>query len=122
MNGYTGNIEKVTAENENYREVVFTGPNMQLVVMALQVGEEIGMEKHDTHDQFFRIEKGECKVVINGEATILKDGEAAIVPAGAEHNVVNTGDAVLKLYTIYAPPQHPAGTTHRTKADEPEHH
>ncbi|MCW1888223.1 MAG: cupin domain-containing protein [Candidatus Moranbacteria bacterium] len=122
MNGYTGNIERQTEENENYREVLYTGPNMQLVVMALQAGEEIGMEKHDTHDQFFRIEQGECRVVINGESSVLKDGEAAIVPAGAEHNVINTGEEVLKLYTIYAPPEHPAGTIHKTKADEPEHH
>jgi mannose-6-phosphate isomerase-like protein (cupin superfamily) len=121
MNGYSGNIEKVTEANENYREVVYTGPNMQLVVMALQPGEVIGMEKHDTHDQFFRVESGECKVVINGEESLLGDGHAAIVPAGAEHNVINTGTEVLKLYTIYAPPQHPAGTIHKTKADEPAH-
>ncbi len=122
MNGYTGNIEKQTEENENYREVLFTGANMQLVAMALQVGEEIGMEKHDTHDQFFRIEVGECVVIMDGVPTVVRAGEAAIVPAGTEHNVVNNGTQTLKLYTIYAPPQHPAGTIHKTKADEPEHH
>ncbi len=122
MKGYVGNIEKVTESNGNYREVVYTGSHMQLVVMALQVGEEIGMEKHDTHDQFFRVEIGQAKIVMDGEESIISAGEAAIVPAGAEHNVINAGEEILKLYTIYAPPQHPAGTIQQTKADESEHH
>ncbi|OGI22220.1 MAG: cupin [Candidatus Moranbacteria bacterium RIFCSPHIGHO2_01_FULL_55_24] len=118
MKGYTGNIEKITEDNANYREVIYTGPNMQLVVMALQPGEEIGLEAHDTHDQFFRIEEGECKIIMDGEETVLKDGDAAIVPAGTEHNVINTGSEALKLYTIYAPPEHAPGTIHATKADD----
>ncbi len=122
MKGYVGNIEKKTEENENYREVVFTGQHMQLVVMTLQVGEEIGLEVHDTHDQFFRVEVGQAKIVMDGEESIIGAGSAAIVTAGTEHNVVNTGTEPLKLYTIYAPPQHPDGTIHKTKADEPEHH
>lgn len=122
MNGFVGNIDDITEANENYREVVYTGPNMQLVVMALQPGEEIGLETHDTHDQFFCIEEGVGKIIINGQESVLEDDMSAIVPAGAEHNVINTGTEVLKLYTIYAPPQHPAGTIHKTKADEPEHH
>ena len=122
MKGYVGNIEKKTEENENYREVVFTGQHMQLVVMTLQVGEEIGLEVHDTHDQFFRVEVGQAKIVMDGEESIIGAGSAAIVNAGTEHNVVNTGTEPLKLYTIYAPPQHPDGTIHKTKADEPEHH
>ena len=122
MKGYVGNIEKKTEDNENYREVVFTGPHMQLVVMTLQAGEEIGLEVHDTHDQFFRVESGQAKIVMDGEENIIGAGEAAIVTAGTEHNVINVGDATLKLYTIYAPPQHPEETIHQTKADEPEHH
>lgn len=121
MKGYVGNIEKTTEENKNYRTVVYTGGHMQLVVMALQPGEEIGLEVHTTHDQFFRVEIGQAKIVMDGEESVLGAGEAAIVPAGAEHNVINTGTEVLKLYTIYAPPQHPDGTVHATKADEPAH-
>jgi mannose-6-phosphate isomerase-like protein (cupin superfamily) len=121
MNGFVGNIDDLTEANENYRKVVYTGPNMQLVLMALQPGEEIGLEKHDTHDQFFCIETGEGTIIINGEESALGDDMSVIVPAGAEHNVINTGTEVLKLYTIYAPPQHPDGTVHATKADEPAH-
>ncbi len=121
MNGFVGNLEELTLANSNYRQVIYTGPNVQLVLMTLQPGEEIGLEKHDTHDQFFRIEEGEGKILINGEESFLGDGIGAIVPAGAEHNVINDGTVPLKLYTIYAPPQHPAGTVHATKADEPAH-
>lgn len=117
MKGYVGNIEQDTLENSNFRQVLFTGPNMQLVVMTLRPGEEIGLEKHDTHDQFFRVEQGQAKVIMDGEEAALQQGFAAIVPAGTEHNVINAGETDLKLYTIYAPPQHAPGTVHPTKAD-----
>lgn len=122
MKGYVDNIEQVTLANEHYREVLFTGANIQLVVMTLQSGEEIGLEVHDTHDQFFRIEAGQARVVMDGEEKEVGDGAAIIVPAGTEHNIINVGEETLKLYTLYAPPQHPKGTVHHTKADEPEHH
>jgi mannose-6-phosphate isomerase-like protein (cupin superfamily) len=115
--GYVGPIEKLSEENSNFRQVIYTGTYCQLVVMSLKVGEEIGMEVHDTVDQFFRIEAGEGKVVMNGEETPFKDGDAIIVPAGTQHNVINTGSVDLKLYTIYSPPNHPDGTVHATKAD-----
>ncbi|HNW23323.1 MAG TPA: cupin domain-containing protein [Candidatus Dojkabacteria bacterium] len=125
--GYTDNIEDRTLENSNFRKVLFTGKYMQLVVMSLKPREDIGEEVHDTVDQFFRIEEGEAKVVMNGEETILTDDMVAIVPAGTLHNVINTSDTNdLKLYTIYAPANHPEGTIHATKADamaaEEEHH
>ncbi|MBP6976595.1 cupin domain-containing protein [Candidatus Dojkabacteria bacterium] len=125
--GYTDNIEDRTLENSNFRKVLFTGKYMQLVVMSLKPGEDIGEEVHDTVDQFFRIEEGEAKVVMNGEETILTDDMVAIVPAGTLHNVINTSDTNdLKLYTIYAPANHPEGTIHATKeeamAAEEEHH
>lgn len=123
MIGYTGNIEDQTEKNENFRQVLFTGKYAQLVVMSLLPGEDIGMEVHDTVDQFFRIEEGKAKIVMNGEETLLEDGMAAIVPAGTEHNVVNVGDESLKLYTVYSPPNHPDGTIHKTKAEaEAAHH
>jgi len=125
--GYTDNIEDRTLENSNFRKVLFTGKYMQLVVMSLKPREDIGEEVHDTVDQFFRIEEGEAKVVMNGEETILTDDMVAIVPAGTLHNVINTSDTNdLKLYTIYAPANHPEGTIHATKeeamAAEEEHH
>ncbi len=116
MNGYVGNIEEKTKANENYREVVFTGPDSQLVVMSLLPGEEIGQEAHKI-DQFLRFEAGEGEVVLNGESSNVGDGFAVVVPAGTLHNVKNTGSALLKLYTIYSAPEHPAGTIHKTKAD-----
>lgn len=118
MSGFHINIEKKTVDNENFREVLFTGPNSQLVVMSLQPNEEIGMEVHETHDQFFRIEEGTGKAIIDGEEFDLVPGDAVIVPAGAQHNIINTSDTEkFKVYTIYSPPQHPAGTIHKTKAD-----
>lgn len=117
MTGFVGNIEKKTLQNEFFRQVLFTGVHAQLVVMTLQVGEDIGMEVHDTVDQFFRFEKGEGKVIIDGEESLVGNGFAVIVPAGAQHNVINTGTEPLKLYTIYSPPNHPDGTIHKTKAD-----
>lgn len=117
MTGFVGNIEEQTLANENFRQVLFTGTHAQLVVMSLQPGEEIGMEVHDTVDQFFRIEEGEAKFIINGEESTATAAFAVIVPAGANHNVINTGAGKLKLYTIYSPPNHPPGTIHKTKAE-----
>lgn len=117
MTGYVGNIEQKTESNSYFREVLFTGQHTQLVVMCLQVGEEIGMEVHPSVDQFFRIETGKGKVVMNGEETVFSAGFGIVVPAGTNHNVINTGAGQLKLYTLYSPPNHPAGTIHKTKAD-----
>lgn len=117
MTGFVGNIEEQTLANENFRQVLFTGTHAQLVVMSLQPGEEIGLEVHDTVDQFFRIEEGEAKFIINGEESTAGNAFAVIVPAGANHNVINTGAGKLKLYTIYSPPNHPPGTIHKTKAE-----
>lgn len=126
MVGYNINIEEKTLENENFREVLFTGPHSQLVVMTLQKGEEIGLEVHDGHDQFLRIEAGKGEAILNGEVIAIEDGTAVVVPAGVSHNVVNTSEEPLKLYTIYSPAEHPDGTIHKTKADadayELEHH
>ncbi|HNR28772.1 MAG TPA: cupin domain-containing protein [Candidatus Dojkabacteria bacterium] len=116
--GYTENIQKKTLENTNFREVLYTGAHMQLVVMSLKPLEDIGMEVHPNVDQFFRIEKGQAKVIMNGEEAILTDDMVAIVPAGVQHNVINISNTEdLKLYTIYAPANHPEGTIHATKAD-----
>lgn len=125
--GYSDNIEDRTLENSNFRKVLYTGKFMQLVVMSLKPGEDIGEEVHETVDQFFRVEKGEAKVVMNGEETLLTDDMVAIVPAGAMHNVINTSaDTDLKLYTIYAPANHPENTIHATREEamiaEEEHH
>jgi mannose-6-phosphate isomerase-like protein (cupin superfamily) len=125
--GYVDNIEDKTLENNNFRKVLFTGKHMQLVVMTLKPGEDIGEEVHETVDQFFRIEEGEGKVIIDGGASEVKDGMVVIVPAGALHNVINTSkEKDLKLYTIYAPPNHPEGTVHATRKEameyEEEHH
>lgn len=126
MTGYADNIEEKTLVNEYFRQVLYTGMHAQLVVMCLQAGEDIGMEVHHTVDQFFRFERGEGKVIINGEEHLVKDGSAVIVPAGAEHNIINTSQTdPLKLYTIYSPPNHPQGTVHKTKAEAvaaEEHH
>lgn len=128
MIGYVGNIEATTEENTFFRQVIYTGKHAQLVVMYLKPGEEIGMEVHDTVDQFFRIEEGQGKVVMNGEENTFSNGFGIIVPAGTEHNVINTSQTEeLKLYTIYSPPNHPDGTIHKTKedamkAEEEEHH
>jgi mannose-6-phosphate isomerase-like protein (cupin superfamily) len=123
MVGYVTNIEQDTLENEDYRRVLFTGKNTQLVLMTLGPGEEIGREVHDEHDQFIRVEAGAGVVELNREKHELSDGSAVVIPAGVEHNVVNTSSAdALRLYTLYSPPEHPDGTVHRTKADEPEGH
>lgn len=116
MTGYITNIEQATKENENFRRVLYTSAHSQLVLMALKPGEEIGEEVHETVDQFFRIEAGTGKVVINGMASEVADGSAVIVPAGARHNVVNaSASEPLKLYTIYSPANHRDGVVHATK-------
>ena len=119
MSGYVTNIERDTLANEDYRRVLFTGPNTQLVLMTLRPGDEIGLEIHAEHDQFIRIEHGEGTVVLNGVKHRLSDGVAVVIPAGVEHNVINTSkDEPLRLYTLYSPPEHPDGTVHPTKRDE----
>jgi len=115
MIGYVGNIETITEGNQNFRQVLFTGQHTQLVVMTLLAGEDIGMEVHDTIDQFFRIESGEGKVVMNGEEAAFGPGFAIIVPAGTQHNVIAT--TAVKLYTVYSPPNHPADRVQATKAE-----
>jgi mannose-6-phosphate isomerase-like protein (cupin superfamily) len=118
MTGYFGAIEKQTLENEYFRQVLFTGKHAQLVVMSLKAGEEIGNEVHPHVDQFFRVEQGEATFVLNdSEKRVARDGDAVIVPAGAYHNVINTGKGSMKLYTVYSPPNHPDGTVHKTKAE-----
>ena len=119
MIGYVGPIERQTLENTCFRQVLFTGPHSQLVVMCLRPGEDIGDEVHAHVDQFFRIEKGEAKFVLNEkEEHRVRDGGAVVVPAGTYHNVINTSKTLeLKLYTIYSPPNHPDKTVHKTKAD-----
>jgi mannose-6-phosphate isomerase-like protein (cupin superfamily) len=117
MQGFVADIEKLTVENTDFRRVLYTGKYLQLVLMTLQPGEEIGAEVHEDHDQFFRIESGSGEVRIDGKATPVKDDDAVIVPAGARHNVVNIGDKPLMLYTLYGPPEHRDGVVHRTKAE-----
>ena len=121
MNPFFGNIEKLTEENSYFRHVLFTGQNLQLVVMSLKPLEEIGNEVHDKVDQFFRIEKGEGKFVVNNsEEHIVRPGDAVVVPVGTWHNVINTSQTEdLKLYTVYSPPNHPDGTIHQTKEEAP---
>jgi len=124
MKGYVENIEKKSLENENFRTVLYTDKNVQLVVMSLLPGEEIGEEVHDV-DQFLRVEQGTGKAVLDDVAHEIADGSAIVVPAGTKHNIINAGDGSMKLYTIYTPPHHKDGTVHKTKAeaeaDEAEH-
>ena len=117
MKGFVDDIDRLTVENKDFRRVLYTGKHLQLVLMALRPGEEIGEEVHDDHDQFFRIEKGEGEVWIDGQRTKIKADDAIIVPAGARHNVINTGDKKLKLYTVYGPPDHKDGIVRATKAE-----
>jgi len=122
MKGYVTNIECATRDNNDYRRVLFTGRNTQLVLMAIAPGDEIGLETHDEHDQFIRVESGDGVVVLDGEQHELADGIAAVIPAGVEHNVVNTSrTAPLRLYTLYSPPEHPDGTVHHSKQDDHGH-
>ncbi len=125
MKGFNANIEKETLENNNFRKVLYTGKHSQLVLMCLKPNEEIGMEIHADNDQFFRFEKGQGKCIIDGNEYELKDGSAIVVPAGAQHNIINTSaQEDLKLYTIYSPAHHKDGVVRATKeeaeADSPE--
>jgi len=127
MKGYLDNIEEITLNNKYFRKVLFTGQNMQLVVMSIDPNEDIGSEIHNQNDQFLRVEAGEGQVIIDGQEGKIEDGSAIIIPAGAEHNIINTSpDKPLKLYTLYAPPHHKDGVIHQTKsealADEEDHH
>lgn len=118
MNGFVGDIEALTLDNDNFRQVIFTSQHVQLVLMSLSPSEDIGFEIHEIVDQFLRIESGEGKVIIDGEEKLIKDGDAIIVPAGSKHNVINTSsENPLKLYTVYAPPHHRDGTIHESKED-----
>ncbi len=118
MKAFVTNIEQETLNNENFRKVLYTSQHGQVVVMSLKPLEEIGLETHDYTDQFFRIDSGEGKVVIDGEESVISDGFAVVVPAGALHNVINTSAGkFLKLYTIYMPPHHVDGTIHKTKEE-----
>ncbi len=116
MKGFVKNIEEIASKNSNFRQVLYTAKNCQLVVMSLKPGEEIGMELHHL-DQFFRVEEGMGEAILDGVHTKINAGFAILVPAGTNHNFVNTGKAPLKLYTLYAPPNHKDGTVHHTRAD-----
>jgi mannose-6-phosphate isomerase-like protein (cupin superfamily) len=118
LTGYVANIEELTLNNTNFRQVLFTGAHAQLVLMSLLPNEEIGMEVHPDTDQFFRVEKGQGKVIMNGEETPISDGTAIVIPAGTNHNVINlSATEELKLYTIYSPAHHKDGVVHKTKAE-----
>lgn len=116
MKGYVANVEKLSLENENFRKVLYTDKNCQLVLMSLLPGEEIGEEVHDV-DQFLRVEKGTGKAVLDDNSRDIEDGSVIIVPAGTKHNIVNTGEGSMKLYTLYMPPHHHDGIIHKTKAE-----
>jgi len=115
MRGFVDDIEEMTEHNSDFRRVLYTGKNLQLVLMALAPGEDIGEEVHPDRDQFFRIEEGKGEVSIDGRKSKIESDSAILVPAGARHNVKNTGDKPLKLYTLYGPPEHADGTVHATK-------
>ena len=117
MTPYSSNIEYDTLTNENFRTVVYTAPHSQVVLMSLLPGEEIGTEIHPHNDQFFRFEKGIGKAIVEGKEYTIEDGTALVVPAGTEHNIVNTGSEKMKLYTIYSPAHHIDGRIHATKND-----
>lgn len=124
MRGFVEDLEELTETNTDFRRVLYTARHVQLVLMTLQAGEEIGEEVHDGGDQFFRVEEGHGEIWIDGVMSKIKPDMAMIVPAGARHNLKNTGDGPLKLYTLYAPPEHVDGVVHRTKREagaSPEH-
>ena len=122
MKGYVTDIESATLQNSDYRRVLFTGRNTQLVLMNIAPGDEIGLETHDEHDQFIRVESGIGTVALDGEQHPLADGVAVVIPAGVRHNVINTSrDTPLRLYTLYSPPEHADGTVHQTKQDDRGH-
>src|SRR5512133_981550 len=116
MKGFVQDIESITAKNNEFRQVLYTAKNCQLVVMALKPKEEIGMEVHQL-DQFFRVEEGTGEAILDGVRTTIGAGFAVLVPAGTNHNIINTGSGPMKLYTLYAPPNHRDGVVHRTRAD-----
>lgn len=117
MQGYIADIETLTENNKDFRRVLYTGHHLQLVLMSLEPGQSIGVETHTTHDQFFRIEQGVGTALIDGESRKIADGDCIIVPAGAAHDVTNTGKDPLRLYTVYAPPEHIAGLVQNNRAD-----
>lgn len=121
MKGFIGDIEKETLDNEHFRKVLYTASYMQLVVMSVPAGEDIGEEVHG-QDQFIRVEAGSGATILDGVTHEIKDDSAVIIPAGTKHNIINTGTAPLKLYTLYAPPHHEDGTVHETKADAEHDH
>lgn len=116
MKGYVSNIEQLSLENENFRKVLYTDTRVQLVLMSLAIGEDIGEEVHDL-DQFIRVEKGTGVSVLDGVEHEISDGTAIVIPQGVRHNIINKGDGPMKLYTLYAPPNHKDGTIHKTKAE-----
>jgi mannose-6-phosphate isomerase-like protein (cupin superfamily) len=122
MKGYIADIEQLTRDNSDFRRVLYTSKHLQLVLMSIQPGEDIGKEAHKDRDQFFRVEAGVGEIWIDGKVSKIKRNDVMIVPAGALHNVVNTGDKPLQVYTIYGPPNHVDGTVHSTKADVSEEH
>lgn len=122
MKGYVADIEKLTLENNNFRKVLYTGKNLQLVLMTIQPSDDIGEEVHEEHDQFFRVEEGNGEVLIDGVTTKIKNDDVVIVPAGAVHNVINTGIEPLRLYTIYSPPEHRYDVINATRAEASEEH
>jgi len=128
MKGYFAHIEELTLQNNNFRQVIFTGNQSQLVLMTLQPNEEIGMETHGENDQFFRFEHGNGKVIIGNETFDVTDGDCVVIPSGTAHNIINVSSSdTLKMYTIYSPAHHPEGTIHETKeiameAEKHEHH
>ncbi len=121
MKGYVLNLEKETLENTDYRRVLYTAKNSQLVLMNLQPGEEIGSEVHEL-DQFIRIEQGKAKAILDGVEHNMEDDFAVVIPGGTNHNIINVGEGELKIYSVYSPPEHKDGTVHKTKVDEMEEH
>jgi mannose-6-phosphate isomerase-like protein (cupin superfamily) len=117
MRGFVDDIEEMTEHNSDFRRVLYTGRQLQLVLMSIAPGDEIGEEVHPDRDQFFRVEKGTGEVWIDGRRTKIKSDIGIVVPAGARHNIKNTGEKPLKLYTLYGPPEHADGTVHATRAD-----
>ena len=122
MNGYHDDIEQRTKTNTDFRRVLYTGKHLQLVLMSLKPGEEIGAEVHPDNDQFFRVDSGSGVVTIDGTDSKISDGFAVVVPAGARHNIKNDGTEPLRLYTLYGPPDHKDKTVHKTKADAEAQH
>jgi len=121
MKGYITNIKKATLENTDYRRVLYTSKHSQLVLMNIKPGDEIGEEIHHL-DQFIRVEQGSAKAILDGVEHNVKDDDAIVIPEGVKHNIINTGDVDLKLYTVYSPPEHKDGIVEHTKAEEIEEH